>query len=452
MSGQVLVVDDSPTLRRVVAAMLQQHGYEPLLANDAEHALSLLQEQPLVGAVLDEVLPRQQGHELGQSLRQDPRYHALPLVMMSAALEELPRLAQQLRAAALPKPFDREALRRALLEATRRVTEPSDARPQTIKPTPTSRSLTEAASEAVIAVAPPASLPPEQLSELAAAMLQHLGAGSWFRRHELEEAAIAVLGQPVVPAAPESIPSSRGQAREVLRGLADAVPLGEVLQVLQMQQQTGVLEVRRGTGPEVRIFFRNGYVDLVMAQGTSPEFRMGRYLLEDDIVPRPSLDEAVTASQRSGKLLGDELIERGLAQREQIQAALMRQSSELIYEVLRWTGAQYRFVRNASPPAGLEADLGLPVASLVMEGFRRVDEWRMIEEQLDPQAVLMRDEVALDRLGSKRLGRLEQQVLEAIDGQRTAQQIIEATSTSSFEGSKILYQFLQSRLVRRRAS
>jgi hypothetical protein len=104
-------------------------------------------------------------------------------------------------------------------------------------------------------------------------------------------------------------------------------------------------------------------------------------------------------------------------------------------------------------PAEPEAvRLGLPVASLVMEGFRRVDEWRLIEESIPFGEVLLRDQVALDALGWQKLSRQEQLLLEAIDGSRTVREILRAVDIGSFDACKTLYQFLQARLVRRRAA
>ncbi|MCS6899390.1 MAG: DUF4388 domain-containing protein, partial [Myxococcales bacterium] len=294
-------------------------------------------------------------------------------------------------------------------------------------------------------------LTPERLALLARALLEHLGSRGWYELKELEHAAAEVLKQPP-EALQDTPPASLGVPREVLRGMADAVPLGELMQILQMQMQTGVLEIRRNQGVKVKIFFRNGLIDLVIARGASGEFRVGRYLLEAGLIEPDALDEAVEASQAAGRLLGDVLVERGLISQEQLSNALLRQSSELIYEVLRWQDARYIFFHEKGIPKNLDAQLGLPVASLVMEGFRRVDEWRILEENLSPSMVLLRDEVAIDRLGPDRLGRLERLLLDQIDGQRTVQQILEAANASSFEGSKILYQFLQSRLVRRRSS
>lgn len=457
MGGPILVVDDSPTICRVIAAMLQKSGHEALVAPDAAHAIELAKHhgKPVVAALIDAVMPHEEGVELCKKFRADPRFKGLPLVLMSAAEGKLEGAAE-VGAVPLGKPFDGAALRGALGEAIQRAkapphprpTPPSSQRIPASKPTLTSRS--PAIHDTPITEQP--ALDEKTLTDLAEALLMHLGNRGWYDRHELEQAAVSVLAQHRAGQLAEPPPQSIAGPREVLRGVADAVPLGEVMQVLQMQMQTGILEVRRGDSVEVRVYFRDGRVDLVTSRGASGEFLMGRYLLEEGLVERETLAEAVSTSQAHGRLLGDELVERGAITRDQLVETLMRQSSELIYEVLRWTGARYVFLRGGSRPRGLDAELGLPVASLVMEGFRRVDEWRMIEEHLAPDLVLMRDEVSIDRMGAKRLGRLETLLLDAIDGQKTVKQLLDEASVSSFEGSKTLYQFIQSRLVRRRSS
>ena len=88
-----------------------------------------------------------------------------------------------------------------------------------------------------------------------------------------------------------------------------------------------------------------------------------------------------------------------------------------------------------------------------MEGFRRVDEWRLIEDSIDFDEVLHRDEMAISRLrDASKLTKQELDVLDTIDGERTVREIVEASEGSSFVVCKILYQFLNSRLVGRSAA
>jgi hypothetical protein len=94
----------------------------------------------------------------------------------------------------------------------------------------------------------------------------------------------------------------------------------------------------------------------------------------------------------------------------------------------------------------------METSALVMEGFRRVDEWRLIEGSFDFDDVLFPDPIAIERLGEEaNLKADERAVLSAIDGEKTIREIVNAATGSSFEVCKILYQLLNSRLVRRKA-
>src|SRR6185369_295033 len=146
------------------------------------------------------------------------------------------------------------------------------------------------------------------------------------------------------------------------------------------------------------------------------------------------------------------LINFGLITEEDVRRALIRQTSELIYEVLRWPKGRFSFSREMMKDQSEVSKLGLPVASIVMEGFRRVDEWRLIEGSIHFDEVLLRDQVAVDAMGSEKLTRQEQLVLDAIDGARSVREVLGNVDVGSFDACKILYQFLQSRLVRHRAA
>ncbi len=213
---------------------------------------------------------------------------------------------------------------------------------------------------------------------------------------------------------------------------------------------------------------RNGLIDLVQARGAGREFRLGRYFVEhglvtpDDIdrllrdnapTQRPTLKEGGADDTGGRRLLGDLLIDAGRISREQLRAALARQSSELVYEVLRWPRGRFEIRREPLPALAESAQLGLPVASVVMEGFRRVDEWHLVEAGLgDFEAVLQKDPGAVEAGGVERLAVQEQRLLGMVDGERTVREIVAQSHMSSFDACKILFQLLEARLVRRRAA
>ena len=88
-----------------------------------------------------------------------------------------------------------------------------------------------------------------------------------------------------------------------------------------------------------------------------------------------------------------------------------------------------------------------------MEGFRRVDEWRVVEAGLGSfDAVLQRDPMSIEAAGVDKLPRAERAILDAIDGERTVREIIGASNMSSFDACRILCQLIEARLVRPRAA
>jgi CheY-like chemotaxis protein len=107
---RVLVVDDEPTLREVIAAYLEDSGY---VVDQAENGVQALERMRTVRPdvmVLDLLLPVMDAYELVGVMHSEPGIAAVPVVLLSAATD-LPRAAQQLQSrASLAKPVDLDVL------------------------------------------------------------------------------------------------------------------------------------------------------------------------------------------------------------------------------------------------------------------------------------------------------------------------------------------------------
>ncbi len=80
---KILIAEDSPTVRRVVAARLAADGYAVIEAADGEEALALAQSEQPDLLILDKVMPKLDGFEVVRALREDPRTRAMPIVMLT---------------------------------------------------------------------------------------------------------------------------------------------------------------------------------------------------------------------------------------------------------------------------------------------------------------------------------------------------------------------------------
>jgi chemotaxis protein histidine kinase CheA/ActR/RegA family two-component response regulator len=108
----VLVVDDSPSVRRVVGNMLKQRGWEVQMARDGVEALEMISYETPAAVLLDIEMPRMDGYELIATVRAQEQYRTLPLVVLtSRAASKHQQRAMQLGASAyVVKPYQDEEL------------------------------------------------------------------------------------------------------------------------------------------------------------------------------------------------------------------------------------------------------------------------------------------------------------------------------------------------------
>ncbi|HZU02718.1 MAG TPA: response regulator [Ktedonobacteraceae bacterium] len=108
----VLIVDDSPSVRRVVGNMLKQHGWEIQMARDGVEALEMITRETPAAVLLDIEMPRMDGYELIATVRSQEQYRMLPLVILTsrAAAKHQQRALQLGANAYVVKPYQDEDL------------------------------------------------------------------------------------------------------------------------------------------------------------------------------------------------------------------------------------------------------------------------------------------------------------------------------------------------------
>lgn len=550
--ARILVVDDSPTIRRVVSAILERHGYDPALASDGEDAMDALSSGEVKAdlVLLDFVMPRMNGYQFCRALRSHPELAMTPVVLMSAKSDRIrDQFVQQTGALdAITKPFDAQALVAVVENALHRVNSgrassarlpdlPEEPEEDEVIPEPIERETQRTHIAQIVAtklahivsrvLAEKPSISP---GELAATLTERLAKDALL---EMVEAVRDV---------DRSVP---GASRHVLSGDLSVIPIGAVFQLLSVENQTGVLTCKSPSS-EVVAAFRNGLIDLVQSSGAGDEFRLGRFFVEEGILTPEQIDDVMKRSEASigsrladptaisptllapvplddaplsgvavknempkaytseplistrpstipdtlrddsslspstnphekvtlpglplsgrgsllpptlqserQRLLGASLLAFGKITESQLRSALTRQSSELLYDVLRWPKGRFDFRSEPVSDVVDNARLGMPVASVVMEGFRRVDEWRVLERTIGSfDAVLLRDDIALASIDMGTLPARERAVLDGVDGERTVRGVIAASHMSSFDACRILVQFLEARVLRKRA-
>ncbi len=108
----ILVVEDSPTSRKVISMVLSRKGYVVEEAASGSEALRKVHDQPPHLILLDAMLPDMTGYDILAELQQDQRLKSIPVVMLTAKDSPIDR-EKGLRAGAvayLTKPFNPDKL------------------------------------------------------------------------------------------------------------------------------------------------------------------------------------------------------------------------------------------------------------------------------------------------------------------------------------------------------
>jgi two-component system phosphate regulon response regulator PhoB len=92
VSARILIVEDEPAIRDLLAINLRHAGFEPLHAPDAASARAQIDAALPDLVLLDWMLPDQSGIEIARKLRSDTRTREMPIIMLTARSAESDKL------------------------------------------------------------------------------------------------------------------------------------------------------------------------------------------------------------------------------------------------------------------------------------------------------------------------------------------------------------------------
>ncbi len=473
MSGeQLLVIDDSPTVLKVVEGALVRSGYRVAVAAGGQAGITLARElsPPPVLVLLDgdlsDVDSDLDGAACCRALAAMDHLKGVPIVLMVTKGDDAEdRLASAPNVVDyITKPFSPDAVAAVVTHLVEARRSGSSAAAAT-EPAASGRALARSIDERPAApMTPPAQERPpfEEMRAEAARRIEAYRQES--DKWDLTELVQGAFDDATLESLVSTFLARRRRATrpgvdsDVLAGELSAVTVSEVLSWLQDKSQTGRLQIVDGD-KHVETYVRRGKIDFAAAAGIGEDLLLGRFAVEAGAlspeVLTAVLDERARATTKPA-LFGVDLVARGLITEAQLKQAMARQISEVIYETLRWTQGQFSFralPAESFPALARDAALGISVDTLLLEGFRRVDEWRVIEREIgDFDLVFVPNESRIAEVARGQLTRDEIAVLEFVNGKTAIKDIIRALRLGSFDVSKILFRLLRAKLIRRRVA
>ena len=112
MGKVVLTVDDSASIRQMVAFTLKSAGYEVMEAKEGEDGLNKAKGRTADLVLTDQNMPKMDGLTLIKTLRGLPQYRSVPILMLTTESSDAMKAAGRAAGATgwLVKPFDRKKL------------------------------------------------------------------------------------------------------------------------------------------------------------------------------------------------------------------------------------------------------------------------------------------------------------------------------------------------------
>jgi DNA-binding response OmpR family regulator len=107
MKKQILIVDDEESVREIVAFVLERHGFLVGKVDGGKQLYQRLALQLPDLIILDVMMPGEDGYKICRALRGDPMTRHIPVIMLTARLEDIyKRISEDLGVAKhITKPF-----------------------------------------------------------------------------------------------------------------------------------------------------------------------------------------------------------------------------------------------------------------------------------------------------------------------------------------------------------
>lgn len=240
-----------------------------------------------------------------------------------------------------------------------------------------------------------------------------------------------------------------GRGDLAIEGRIEHVSIDHILQIAASVAQPACCRLEH-RGQSIEIFFRGAQVVFARQDNLPDGFTVGRFLSSAGVVDQLEVDRVSDARSGPTGWIGQRLIMLGHIQEADLARALERQTEELVLEGVRWH--QGRFVVHAKdpvPPEGRAASVALPVHHLLLEGMRRLDEWRrMVRDLGDMGSVLDRLDTGNTASVLESLRPEERLLLEHVDGRRTVEDLVRSVRRPTFDVFKSLERLRGRRLVK----
>ncbi|MFQ5503846.1 MAG: DUF4388 domain-containing protein [Planctomycetota bacterium] len=227
-----------------------------------------------------------------------------------------------------------------------------------------------------------------------------------------------------------------------LAGRADFISINELLQLLNAGTHSGRLIFEKSDN-QIDVYILNGSIAFVDPHRLHQRMIRGKGMNKWREIPIETLAKANGTRTTEGIPILLTLCEEGFLSKDEVGEHLRAMGAQQIYScLLDESRCSFSYKQMEMPDFAREHHIGLPVMPLLLEGHRRLDEWRRIrrvfpdlETPIDPAPELFAciAEMSLDVI--------EIRVLTLVNGENSFQDIQESIGMDPFDLGQLLVHF-----------
>src|SRR5690606_6088996 len=170
-----------------------------------------------------------------------------------------------------------------------------------------------------------------------------------------------------------------------LQGTLKDFGIGDILQLIGQQQKTGVLHLK-ARDQDVNVIFKDGGIVRTESSTRRKKDLIGTMLVRAELITDVQLQKALEQQKRTLQRLGDVLVGMNLISTDRFRHMVQLQINETLYGLFLWKSGTYNF-EQGEVEYDPDAVAPLRAESVLMEGFRRVDEWPLIRKTIHSETL-----------------------------------------------------------------
>lgn len=229
-----------------------------------------------------------------------------------------------------------------------------------------------------------------------------------------------------------------------LEGNLTTFGLSEILQLIAVQQKTGMLAITRQSS-SMKLFFREGKIVSTRDRRRSARDPFADYLARYGIASREELVRLSEISTQSKLDVTDVMVSEDLFDEESLLKHYRNHVQETVHDILTWEQCSYRFIAGQEIVNGAKIHCEINVEGLLMESMRRIDEFpQILTEFPDGEMTIRRKSNPGE---DSELTRVETAIIEMLSEDRTINDIAAHAQVPRFDTYEALRHLKEKGLI-----